>query len=145
MSDGFLWLLAIGVAVGMVFYHRTGISPGGVITPGILAYSLGAPGRVAGAIGGAVGVWVCLELVSRLIPLYGRQRIAFAMFLALVLRIALGSAVDSWYLWLGWAIPGLMAADFQRQGPVVTVASSFSAAVATAMAFNLITWARGWF
>lgn len=143
MGDVFLWLVAIGVVVGMIFYGRTGISMGGVITPGVLAYSLGSPARIIGALAGAIVVWVSLELLSRVFALYGRQRIAAAMFMALVLRIALGSGVEPWYLWVGWAIPGLMAADFQRQGPVITVASSLSGALVSAMAFNLLLFLRG--
>ncbi|NCC96663.1 MAG: capsule biosynthesis protein CapC [Synergistales bacterium] len=139
MSEGFLWLLAIGVFVGMVIYGRTGISPGGVITPGVLAFSLGAPHRIAGAVLVATAVWGCLELASRLFPIYGRQRIALAMLMALALRIVLGFYMESWSLWLGWAVPGLMAADFQRQGPVVTVALALSGALVSAMAFSLVT------
>lgn len=138
-----MWLLAIGVFVGMVIYGRTGISPGGVITPGVLAFSLGTPGRIAGAILVAFAVWACLELASRLFSLYGRQRIALAMLMALAVRIALGLGMDSWSLWLGWAVPGLMAADFQRQGPVVTIALALSGALVSAMAFSLIVFFIG--
>ena len=53
----------------------------------------------------------------RIFGLYGRQRISIALLLAVLLRL-----VSSSYLpWIGWVVPGLIAADMQRQGVVPTV------------------------
>lgn len=138
MNSSVLWLLAIGMAVGMVFYARTGLSCGGLVTPGIVAAALGDCRRIGAAVVMAAAVWAALELLSRAMDLYGRQRIAMAMFLALVLRIILGGFSSPWSLWLGWAVPGLMAADFQRQGFAATLGSALSGALVTAMVLSVI-------
>ncbi len=138
MSGSSLWLLAIGMVVGMIFYSKTGLSCGGLVTPGIIAASLGDYRRIFMAVVMAAVVWAALELVSRSVTLYGRQRIAMAMFLALVLRMVLGGVPSSWSLWLGWAVPGLMAADFQRQGFALTVGAAVSGALVSAMVLTVI-------
>lgn len=134
-----LWLLLIGILLGMYFYERTGLSCGGVITPGILAMSLGSPVRILWALAAAFVVWAFMEGVSRVFVVYGRQRIALSMAVALLVKMILGGFSDPGALWLGWAVPGLMAADFQRQGPLTTLTSSFSAAFATSMAFSVVS------
>jgi len=134
-----LWLLSIGILLGMYFYERTGLSCGGVITPGILAMSLGSPVRICWALAAAFVVWAVMEGISRVFVIYGRQRIALSMAVALLIKMILGGFSDPGTLWLGWAVPGLMAADFQRQGPLPTLTSSFSTAFATSMAFSVVS------
>ncbi|MCF7935079.1 MAG: poly-gamma-glutamate biosynthesis protein PgsC/CapC [Synergistales bacterium] len=132
--------IGIGIALGMFYYARTGWGCGGIITPGFLALSLNAPSTLLLSLGVAAAVALLLRGAVRVLGVFGRQRMALALLLALLLRLGLSLhwAADS--LWLGWVIPGLIAADLERQGPVHTIAAASATAGATAM----ITAVGGW-
>ena len=101
----------------MIFYQRTGVATGGIISPGLLAIRSFSPQLCATTILNALIILFILEAFVRIFGLYGRQRISIALLLAVSLRL-----VSSSYLpWIGWVVPGLIAADMQRQGVVPTV------------------------
>ncbi|MGB4027150.1 MAG: poly-gamma-glutamate biosynthesis protein PgsC/CapC [Acetomicrobium sp.] len=103
--------------LGMIFYQRTGVATGGIISPGLLAIRSFSPQLCATTILNALIILFILEALVRIFGLYGRQRISVALLLAVSLRL-----VSSPYLpWIGWVVPGLIAADMQRQGVVPTV------------------------
>jgi poly-gamma-glutamate biosynthesis protein PgsC/CapC len=133
--------LALGMLLGMFYYHRTGWACGGIITPGIIAIYIGAPARVAVAMAAGLLTWVLLELLVRRFSLYGRQRLASAMLIALALRYPLVPVLGEASLWLGWVVPGLIGADTQRQGLLTTLTAVVAVSVATAMAVQLLQWA----
>lgn len=56
MTEYRLLVIGVGIALGMLFFHRTGYSPGGIITPGLLALELGSPRSLAVALLVALGV-----------------------------------------------------------------------------------------
>lgn len=132
--------LAIGMLFGMYYYHRTGWACGGIITPGIIAMYIGVPGKLAVSLAAGLLTWVLLELMVRRFGLYGRQRLATAMLIALALRYPLVSVLGESSLWLGWVVPGLLGADIQRQGPLPTLTAVAAVSVATAMAVQLLQW-----
>ena len=138
MTDGDVLLVALGIALGLYLFHRTGYSPGGIITPGFLAMELASPGRIAAAFGCAVVVSALLSHLVRGTGLYGRQRTGAAMLLALGLKVVLGDLFPAWPAWIGWVIPGLFGADMQRQGIVPTAATSLASAFATSLAAALL-------
>jgi poly-gamma-glutamate biosynthesis protein PgsC/CapC len=133
--------LALGMLLGMFYYHRTGWACGGIITPGIIAIYIGDPARVAVAMAAGLLTWVLLELLVRRFSLYGRQRLASAMLIALALRYPLVPVLGEASLWLGWVVPGLIGADTQRQGLLTTLTAVVAVSVATAMAVQLLQWA----
>ena len=135
-------LIGLGIALGALFFHRTGYSPGGIITPGFLALALDSPERIVTALifGGIVAL--LLSLLERA-GLYGRTRTAAALLIALVLRALAGRYAPISEMWVGWVVPGLIGADMQRQGVVPTVGAALSTAVAAAMAASLLISARG--
>ncbi len=132
--------LASGMLLGMFYYHRTGWSCGGIITPGIIAMYIGDPGKVAVSIAAGLLVWVLLESLARLFSLYGRQRLATAMLIALALRYPLVSVWGETSLWLGWVVPGLIGADIQRQGVVTTLTAVVAVSIAAAISVQLLQW-----
>ena len=79
-----------------------------------------------------------LSLVARALGLYGRERIGTAMLLALVARIGLSFIVPVGTHWVGWVIPGLIAADGERQGVGMTLCGSVACAVATVFGMTLL-------
>lgn len=138
MTDHSVLLVGLGIALGLIFFHRTGYSPGGIITPGFIALELGSPERVAAAfvIGGCVAA--LLSLVVRATGVYGRQRTGIALLLALAFRLFAGGGTTLSYLWIGWVVPGLIGADMQRQGAIPTIGAALSTAFASAMAARLL-------
>lgn len=132
--------LALGMLLGMFYYHRTGWSCGGIITPGITAMYIGDPGKVTVSIAAGLLVWVLLDGLVRLFSLYGRQRLATAMLIALALRYPLVSVWGETSLWLGWVVPGLIGADIQRQGVVTTLTAVVAVSIAAAISVQLLQW-----
>ncbi len=138
MNDwGVILNLALGVAFSMLWERRSGFSSGGLVAPGVLSLSLYAPERVALGIAIAFGSWGVLALVQRRFCLYGRTRAGAAMLAALVLRAAAGQLSPDPF-WFGWVVPGLIAADMQRQGCFATLASLFICSFAAFFASELI-------
>lgn len=130
--------LAAGMLLGMLYYHRTGWACGGIITPGVVAMYIGDPAKVGVSLLAGLLTWLLLELLVRLTSVYGRQRLAAALLIALALRYPLVSVWGESSLWLGWVVPGLLGADLQRQGALPTLSAVASVSVATALAVFLL-------
>jgi len=131
------WTIGSAIALSMFFTRRTGMSCGGVITPGLLALSLGDPLKVGLALGMGVVLSFVLGAFVRLTGIYGRERLALSLLLALGARVVFQAFFPIPSLWLGWVVPGLIAADIQRQGIVGTVSGAVSVAVAAAFVADL--------
>lgn len=130
--------LAIGMLFGMFYYHKTGWASGGIITPGVIAMYIDDPWKVSVSLAAGLITWLILEALVRFTGLYGRQRLAAAMLIALALRYPLLSVWGETSLWLGWVVPGLIGADMQRQGVVMTLAGVVSVSIATVMSVQLL-------
>ena len=130
--------LAIGIALGMLYYHRTGWACGGIITPGVIAMYIGDPLKIAVALAAGLATWGLLVVLVRLTNVYGRQRLAAALLIALAFRYPLVPLWGETSLWLGWVVPGLMGADMQRQGAPMTLAAIGSVSIAAAMSVGLL-------
>jgi poly-gamma-glutamate biosynthesis protein PgsC/CapC len=126
--------------LGMFYYQRTGWACGGIITPGIVAIYIANPDKLAVSLAAGLVTWMLLELLVRQFSLYGRQRLASAMLIALALRYPLVSVLGESSLWLGWVVPGLVGADIQRQGLVPTLTAVVAVSVVTAMAVQILQW-----
>ncbi len=130
--------LAIGILLGMLYYHKTGWACGGIITPGVIAIYIGDPDKVLVSIAAGLVTFIVLKILVRYSGIYGRQRLAAAMLIALALRYPLVSVWGETSLWLGWVVPGLIGADMQRQGVVITLAAVIAVSVVTAMSVQLL-------
>jgi poly-gamma-glutamate biosynthesis protein PgsC/CapC len=130
--------LAIGILLGMLYYHKTGWACGGIITPGVIAIYIGDPDKVLVSIAAGLVTWIALKILVHFSGIYGRQRLAAAMLIALALRYPLVSVWGETSLWLGWVVPGLIGADMQRQGVVITLAAVIAVSVVTAMSVQLL-------
>jgi len=132
--------LAAGMLLGMFYYQKTGMACGGIITPGVIAMYIGDPGKILVSVAAGLVTWVLLDLLVRFFNIYGRQRLAAAMLIALALRYPLVSVWGETSLWLGWVVPGLIGADIQRQGAVTTLTAVVAVSAATAMSVQLLQW-----
>ncbi len=132
------WIIGLAIVLSMFFTRRTGVSCGGIITPGLLALNLADPLKVGVALGMGIFVSLALGACVRLWGVYGRERFALSLLLALLARGIFQVLVPIPSLWLGWVVPGLIAADMQRQGIVGTLSGAVSVSVAAAMAGDLL-------
>jgi poly-gamma-glutamate biosynthesis protein PgsC/CapC len=132
--------LAFGMLFGMFYYHKTGWACGGIITPGVIAMYIGDPYKVGVSIAAGLITWIILDRLVRLFGLFGRQRLAAAMLIALALRYPLLSVLGEASLWLGWVVPGLIGADIQRQGVLTTLTAVVAVSIVTAMSVQLLQW-----
>ncbi len=138
LYDHETFCLAAGMLLGMLYYHKTGWACGGIITPGLIAMHIGDPGRLAVSFAAGMAAWLLLEGLVRLFAIYGRQRLVAAMLIALALRYPVVSICNGTSLWLSWMVPGLIAADMQRQGVLPTLSAVIATAVATAASIQLL-------
>ena len=136
--------IAIGILLGMFYFRQTGESPGGIITPGLVAMRFSNPQALCLSLGCALLLGVALRLFFRRFPVYGRQRVA--MLCALAVRLALpGEWGGEGFPWLGWVVPGLVAADVERQGIAATFSGLASVSVAASWGASLVlAIASGW-
>ena len=131
--------IGLGILAGMLYYQRTGLACGGIITPGFLALYIWEPMQLILAFAAGILTYILLKVVVRYTGIYGRQRLATAMLIALVLKIPLSHLTADPSLWLGWVVPGLIGADMQKQGIAPTLYAVVSTGVAAAMGVQLIS------
>ncbi len=73
MDANITLLLAAGVASSMIWHKRTGLASGGIISPGVLAMTMGDIRRVAAGIAVGIAVAIILRLLKKYEPLFGRE------------------------------------------------------------------------
>ncbi|WP_197435217.1 poly-gamma-glutamate biosynthesis protein PgsC/CapC [Nitratireductor arenosus] len=139
--------LGLGIAVSLALFQLTGLSAGGVIAPGYLALVLDRPGMLATIALAAFATWGLLLALSRVLFLYGTRRFGVAILLALVLttgiqalRGGLGPIALEWG-GLGFIVPGLIAHQMDRQGPVRTLLMiAIATPLTRALAVLVVPW-----
>jgi hypothetical protein len=117
----FLALLLAGI-----YSHRTGWGTGGVVTPGFLALHAARPLFLAGMLGLGVLLALLLEVLVRRFSFFGRERLTVALVLSVGALGTLGALFAVPLPWYGWVIPGLVAADCQRQGALGTLGGALA-------------------
>ena len=136
--------LAVGIVLGLFYSRRTGWGCGGLVTPGLLALKATEPFPFLGVLllGSVLGV--LMKPISDRFTLYGRERVGVLLLCALIVRLLWRNEffpLDS--LWIGWVVPGLIAADVQRQGVFNTLCAVISCSVGTAMLMGLLVFLYG--
>ena len=126
-------ILVLGVVISIVFYEITGISPGGLIVPVYCALYLDNPRKLLATLAISAATVLLLKLLSRYTILYGRR-----IILSFLLKAAFWYA--GFYIFGGYApffaadsigtiIPGILAQEIDRNGPVRTLSSLIIVAV----------------
>ena len=129
VTPGAYPIIGLGIFVGLVWSRRTGWSCGGIITPGLLALHASNPARAAFVLALGVALMPLLSLCARAWDLYGRERVGAAMIIALFAQTALSFVVP--FHGIGWVAAGLIAADAERQGLVMTLCGALSCSLFT--------------
>jgi gamma-polyglutamate biosynthesis protein CapC len=93
--------LVIGVVCALLFYLRTRLSPGGLLTPGWFAVALVTDPRAAiMVLVASVLTYLGVLVGQRYLILYGDRLLAAALLLGVVLTAG-------WYLFAGGGLPAL--------------------------------------
>jgi poly-gamma-glutamate biosynthesis protein PgsC/CapC len=136
------YVLVLGAVVSLLMTELLAISPGGVLVPGFIAFHADSLPRLAATLLDAGLAIAMIRLLGRVVVLFGRRRYAafvLAGFLARVLTEHLLPTLAPqapMLVAVGWLIPGILAADADRQGPLRTLA-----ALAAAVLMVRLLWA----
>lgn len=126
-------VVLLGVLISLAYSELTGFSAG-LIVPGYLALSLHSPMRLVWTFLVALLSVALCRLLSRWLIVYGRRRFALLLMLSFLFSWGLeclpfsipGGGV------IGMLIPGLIARELDRQGPVMgTVSIGLTTALLT--------------
>jgi gamma-polyglutamate biosynthesis protein CapC len=142
--------LAIGSALSLALLHLTGLSPGGIVTPGYLALVLDQPRDLAIILAAAIAAWAIVRLIGDWLFLYGTRRFGVTVLIGLCLSLAGNLAAQRSLVlagdWtgLGYVVPGLLAHQLDRQGFFVTMALVAIAVPLVRVILLAITWWFSW-
>lgn len=137
--------IAVGIIFALFYARRTGWSCGGLVTQGLLAIQAASPLNFAGTLLLALIFAAVLRLFTRVFSLFGRERVGAALLIAILFRLFFSGDFGGEAFWIGWIAPGLIAADIERQGPVMTLSAVVSTSIVTAVFVYLLLFARGYF
>jgi poly-gamma-glutamate biosynthesis protein PgsC/CapC len=125
---------SIGLSVILSFLGSEflGVSAGGLVSPGYLAFFLDVPLRIVSTLALALLTFLAVRLIQRYAIVYGRRRFMAAVLVSLAgswiferLFFFAGSlhlaSIDQDIRIVGYIIPGLIANDMLRQGAVKTI------------------------
>ncbi len=73
--------LLAGIVLALLFTEITGILPGGIIVPAVLALSMDRPGRVLATLAAAVIALALYKALAAYFLLYGRRRFVLMLLL----------------------------------------------------------------
>ncbi len=128
---------SIGLSVILSFLSGEflGISAGGLVSPGYLAFFLEQPMRVASTILLAVIIFFAIRGLQNVIIIFGRRRFMAAILLSLAgtwifeQLFFYANAMSQDMRIIGYVIPGLIANDMLKQGVLKTIVMVLLAAV----------------
>jgi len=135
------YLIVIGAVSSLFMTELLGVSPGGVIVPGYVALFFSEPLRLFATLLDAAIAFGAVRLLSRWAIVFGRRRYAafiLAGFLArfLVERVLPSLAPEAPALAaIGWLVPGIIAREADRQGPLRTLAALAAASLLARLAW----------
>lgn len=124
--------IAVGIILGLIYARRTGWSAGGLVTPGLMAIQAVSFVNFTATLLLATLFAAILRILSKPFLLYGRERIGAALLIAITFRLIFRGNFVADAFWIGWIAPGLIAADIERQGFVMTMSAVISTSLATA-------------
>lgn len=136
--------VGIGLIGSFIFSELTGLSAGGLVVPGYLAFFWNAPLRLAVTFAVAILSAMVVKALSCVVIIYGRRR-----FMAVVLvGMALGWLVETALLRIpptgqdlrviGYIVPGLIANDVLKQGVIRTVLAALLVAAAVRLVLTVM-------
>jgi len=142
--------IAIGLALGFLFYEWIGFLPGGLVVPGYIALYWDHPFMIASTLMVSLLVWGVVRALSKITILYGRRRFTLMiimgflfqwLFELVVIRTHLANIeIDT----IGYIIPGLIANEMDRQGIVPTASMLIIVSVIVRLILIVFGFLRAW-
>jgi poly-gamma-glutamate biosynthesis protein PgsC/CapC len=136
--------ILIGIVIALLYTEFTGILPGGIIVPALLALYLDQPLRMVATVLAAFLSLAGYRFLSRYFLIFGRRRFVFLLLFGALFG-------QLWFmLWprlfavpfdlrvIGWIIPGLLANNLARQKALPTLASLATVSVLAYFVAKLI-------
>jgi len=144
LSDYYV-LLALGVVVSLLIEEFTGVSPGGMITPGVLAINIKNVDVLIYIFLLSLVIHLIVDKVlSKYMILYGKRKFAITIVLAMLLKLTF----DQFYGVLPFAtvafrgagaiVPALLANTYSKQGIEFTVPTAIISMFIVALVLELI-------
>lgn len=126
--------IAMSVILGFLSSELLGVATGGLVSAGYLAFFMGSPARVVGTLVISVIIYLVTLLLQKWIIIYGRRRFMVVVLLSIILTWVVEQITHTGVIGIdirmvGFIIPGLIANDMLRQGPVRTLAGVLVLAV----------------
>lgn len=118
--------IALSIILGFLSSEFLGLTAGGLITPGYLAFYVEQPYRIITTMALAIATYALVRLMSRFVILYGRRRFMATVLISLIATwffeksFYYASAIAQDMRIIGYIIPGLIANDMLRQGIIKT-------------------------
>lgn len=120
--------IGLGIVLSLWLAEWLGVTAGGIIVPGYIGMYLHDPMRVVATFLISLMVWGMVQLLSKILLIYGRRRLVLSLllgfFMGYISRNYIASNFEVYNLdfyTIGYIIPGLIASWMDRQGPVRTI------------------------
>lgn len=136
--------IGLSVVLGFLSSEFLGLSAGGLVSPGYLAFFLEQPYRLAATIVLSLLIFLAVRFLQRFVIIYGKRRFMATVLLSLAgawgfERLFFYANVLSQDMRIvGFIIPGLIANDMLRQGAAKTIAMTLIAAMVIRLAMLVI-------
>jgi poly-gamma-glutamate biosynthesis protein PgsC/CapC len=137
-------IILLGLVIGIIFFELTDISPGGLVVPGILAYYLYDPKRIAMTVGIAILTWLLVKWLQNHLVLYGKRKFVVHIVIAALIGFGISLLTEAFTLNLldipviGFIIPGLIANETGKQGIIKTISAMAIVTLLTGLVVYLL-------
>src|SRR5699024_8438240 len=129
--SSFYIILALGIVVSLLMEEFIGVSPGGMIVPGVLAtHIMNLDILIYIFLISLITYFIVEKLLSKYIILYGKRKFAFMMLVGLLLKL-LGDQLypllpfaSVAFRGVGVVAPALLANTYTRQGLSFTISAA---------------------
>lgn len=123
--------LAVGMVIALLFAEKTGIVPAGLVVPGYLALVFDQWRFLLIIIFISIITYLIVQFgVTRFVILYGRRKFAAMLIVGMVVKLLFDYFYPIFpfevyeFRGIGIIVPGIIANTIQKQGIVVTLAST---------------------
>lgn len=135
--------IGLGMVLSWLCFELFGVSAGGLVVPGYMAFFITSPHRLLVTFGLAYLVVGLIRILQRYLVLYGRRRFVVTVLLGFTLNalwrqmVVLNTELTEFYA-VGFIIPGLLAYEMDRNGIATTTLTTLVIAALVRMCLGWI-------
>lgn len=137
--DNYALTLSIGLLISLALYDWLGVSPGGMVVAGYMAYVLREPWLLTATLVAGLLTYLVLAGIGKFTILFGRRRFAVSVLIGLTVNlgvihlISLITGIPLVFQGFGYVVPGLLALWFDKQGLIWTLSTLTIATTGTSL------------